>query len=138
MFFTEQERAIYTAPYGRKYDPLRVLHLLTVVSGNQLSTWVKLRNPETMESGDVSVSGRAEAAVNAANAELKLADCARQVFGFGSFEESGITDAVVLETLYHYLGYLEGKESTARTPQSMPVTEFELRQGIMGTSLPSA
>ena len=115
MFFTDREKAIYTTPDGRAFDPLRVLHLLTVATGNRLSELVSLRNPDTQAGGDVSAGGRSQAAVEAARAEMQLADAARTVFGFGPFE-SGVTDAAVLETLYHYLEWLEGKDYAAGTP----------------------
>lgn len=131
MFFTEKEKAIYVAPDGRRYDPLRVDRLLTAATGNRFDELVLYRNNARAETGDVSKQGRAEAAVLAARAEIELADAARKVFEFPSFAESGVGDAVVLETLYHYLGWMEGKGETAGTPQSTPVTPFESRQGLM-------
>lgn len=138
MFFTEKQRAIYVAPDGRKYDPLRIDRLLTAATDNRLNEWVQYRNNAGAATGDVSKAGRSEAAVLAANAELALADAARKVFGFAPFDEGGPGDAIVLETLYHYLGWMEGKGETAGTPQSTPLTPFESRQGLMTSSSPSA
>lgn len=121
MFFTEQEKAIYTSPLdGRKYDPLRVDRNLTIVTQNRLDEYVGYRNNADATTGDVSQAGRTQAAVLAAQAELELAKAARVVFELADFPD--VTDARALEVLYNFLGYLEGKVETAGTPQSTPQT----------------
>ncbi len=117
MFFTDAERGIYTTPDGRRFDPLRILHTITVMTGGRLTELITLRNPETQYSGDVSKNGRVQAMVESARAEMELADVTRKVFGLPSWNESELGDAEVLETLYHFLDYLEGKGSQAPTPR---------------------
>lgn len=130
--FSEREKAIYTSPVGKKYDPLRLDRLLVIQTNNRLGEFLKLVDPKTINSGDVSKAGRAQAEVEACNAELELARASRAVFELPEFPDC--TDAWALETLYHFLEWLEGKGETAGTPQSTPVTDFESRQGVMGTS----
>lgn len=135
MFFTDREKAIYEAPDGRRFDPLRVDRTLTVASGGQLDQWIATRNAVVrapilnpdgtptgeyeLLTGDVSAAGKATAAVEAARAEIMLADAARVGFDYRPFPD-GPPDAVVLETLYHFLGWLEGKGGTVETPRSSP------------------
>lgn len=136
MFFSERERTIYGAPHGGRYDPLRVDRLLVIHTRNALNELIALRNNADSKTGDVSKQGRAEAAVCAADAELQLSDAARRAFDLKPFtEEGGVTDAIVLETLYHFMEWMEGKDSKAGTPQSTPVTAFESRQGDTTSSL---
>lgn len=113
-------KAIYTDPLGRKYDPLPVYRKLVIESrakiNDLLTDW---------ESGDE---------LAAAAAEEELARVARVAFGFVPFaQQNGHTDAQVLDTLQHYLRYVEGKESgpkskpivpqsTASVPLSVPTT----------------
>lgn len=130
--FSEKEKAIYEAPGGKKYDPLRIDRLLVIQTHNRLAEMLKLVDPKVITSGDVSKQGRERAEVEACNAELELADASRTVFGLPGFPDC--TDACALETLYHYLEWMAGKGETAGTPQSTPVTGFESRQGVMGTS----
>jgi len=119
VFFTDQQKAIYTDLRGGLFDPLRCLHLLTIHTDNQLTELVRLRNPDCVDSGDVSKSGRATAHVTAARAELELADAGRKVFGYPEFPD--MTDAEVLENLFYFCDYLEGKGSQAPTPRTSEV-----------------
>lgn len=118
--FTEKEKLIYQALDGRLFDPLRVDRLLTIHSGNRLRELVALRNPETIESGDVSKAGRAKAEVEACRAELELAAVAREAFELAPFPDC--TDAQALDLLYHFLEWLAGKDAPAGTPPSQPTT----------------
>lgn len=120
MFFTDEERTIYTSPLGTKYDPLRVDRLLTIATNNRLDEYVGCVNNAGGETGDVSQAGRAQAAVLAARAELELAKAARAAFGLPEFPE--LTDARALEVLYDFLGWMAGKVETAGTPPSTPPT----------------
>jgi hypothetical protein len=123
VFFTDREKQIYESPTGQKYDPLRVDRLLTIATKGRLNEWVTLRNVVHGGEyvGDVSRDGRVQTLLAAAEAELGLADAARSAFGLPDFP--AVTDAEALETLYHYLGWMEGKGETAGTPQSSPTTE---------------
>lgn len=115
MWFEEHEKKIYRYPGGQEvYDPLRLERLLVFHSGGELYNWMADRNSETLDSGDVSEGGRKTKAVASAQAELNLADAARKAFDFPQFPE--MLDAEVLERLYHFLEYMEGKGETAGTP----------------------
>jgi len=138
VFFTDREKEIYEAPSGgRKYDPLRVDRLLTIHTGNRLDEYVRLRNagngPPT---GDVSAAGKTQTAVEAAAAELELARAARLAFELPEFPE--VTDATALELLYHFLGWMEGKDSAAGMPPSTPTTEVGSSYEPTTSSSPSA
>lgn len=132
MFFTDREKTIYESPSGQKYDPLRVDRLLSIASGNRVHELLKLRDPATVSSGDVSKRGRAEAEVEACRAELELADAARKAFGLPEFPQC--TDAECLETLYHFLEWMAGKDETAGTPQSAPQTGYGSRPKLTPSS----
>jgi hypothetical protein len=124
MFFSEQERKIYVAPNSeKKHDPLHLDRLLTIHSGNRLNELITLRNAISDNLGDVSVEGKRQAAIESAKAELELARIARKTFGLPEFPEC--LDAEALETLYHFLEWLEGKGETARKPQSSPESSLE-------------
>lgn len=120
MFFTEKERQVYTGTNGILYDPLAVDRRLTILTGNKLRDLVILRNSAHEGTGDVSPEGRAQAAVEAARAELTLADASRGAFALPKFPE--VTDAVALELLYHFLDWLEGKGEAAGKPQESPAS----------------
>lgn len=123
MFFTEKERSIYAAPNGRQYDPVVVDRRLTVLTGNRLRDLVLLRNAPVEGVGDVSRQGQDEGAVEAARAELTLADAARGAFDLPQFPEC--TAGSALEILYHFLDWLEGKGVTAGTPPASPESSPE-------------
>lgn len=108
VFFEPHLKLIYS-PRGsdKKYDPLAVDRLLTIHTGNRLNELVSIRNALSDDRGDVSVEGRRKAAVEAAQAELTLADASRKSFDLPPFP--GCTDAQALETLYDFLGWMEGK-----------------------------
>jgi hypothetical protein len=119
VFFSDREKEIYESPLGGRYDPLRVDRLLTVHSGNRLDEWIRVRNAATgPPTGDISKEGKTATKVAAAEAELELAQAARLAFALPDFPECG--DATALEVLYDYLGWMEGKDSAAGTPQSSP------------------
>jgi len=115
MFFTDKEKSIYT-PSGSdiSYDPLRLNHLLTIESGNRLNELIALRNAQQDNLGDVSKEGKNRAAVEAAKAELELVEIARKAFYLTDVKKWN--DASVLEVLYEFLGWLEGKDETAGKP----------------------
>ena len=125
MYFTEREKQIYEAPEGRgKFDPLRVDRLLQVETRGRLHLLVSLRNMAAGGLGDVSPEGKAQTALEAADAELQLADAARKVFNLPPFPEC--TDADALEVLYHFLGWMEGKGETAGTPETTAPTHAKV------------
>jgi hypothetical protein len=97
-FFTDRDRTIYAAPSGRKYDPVDLYHRLEAASGGHLNAHL-----ERWWGEDVGDGERAAAA-------LELAKVARTAFGFKPFDApDGTLDADVLDALYHFLRYREGK-----------------------------
>lgn len=104
MFYTDAEKQIYLSPADTRHDPLALQRKLVVASGGNLNatleTWA---DPKARE-------------VERASAEEKLVTAARTAFGFKPFDaDGGVTDAIVLDTLDHFLRYLQGKESGDET-----------------------
>jgi hypothetical protein len=110
MTYSEKERSIYTAPTGDEFDPLAVQRKLRISSRGRINECIQQWQSEDQVEADV--------------AEENLLAFARTAFGFKPFDESGPTDAVVLETLHHFLDYLKNSESVdATTPNSQPSTD---------------
>lgn len=122
MIFSDREREIYEAPDGRKFDPLRVERRLRVASGGRLNEWLDLiddyhrilaERPDAREEllpADVAAAQAEDGVVNAARAAFEM-------------DQNKVLDAAVLETLDHFLRWLEGKDSpAARQPTSRPAT----------------
>lgn len=109
--FTDRERQIYESPGGVKYDPLACLRTLLVATGNKVN--------------DFLADWEGTDAVAAAVAEGELVRAARAVFAVKPFDEDGgVLDAVALETLFHFLAFVEGKDSRGPTlPTSPPSTD---------------
>lgn len=98
MFYTDAEKQIYTSPTGTRHDPLALQRKLVVASGGNLNAAL------------VSWSDAKARETDRAAAEEQLVAAARVAFGFKPFDaEGGVVDAVVIETLEHFLRYLEGK-----------------------------
>jgi hypothetical protein len=124
MIFAEHERAIYS-PEGSddRYDPLALARALTVASGGRLNAMLADWRGGFEDAGDVSPDGRAAALVASAEAEAHLAAVARLVFGVPDFPAA--TDAVALELLCDYLGWMEKKGERAATSRPSPAPSPE-------------
>lgn len=130
MFFTDKEKAIYESPSGAKYDPLAVNNQLTVITDGKLNDLIhdhnafgdeSAKDAEAVEAGLSPQSDRVRtAAVITAAADLKLARVAREAFGLPEFPDC--TDGTALETLFHFMEWLEGKDSPGETRHSSPST----------------
>lgn len=98
MFFTEQEKKIYSSPTGRKYDPVDLYNKIVASSPNLneiLYSWWGEQSTD---------SERAQAA-------LQLTQIARNAFEMPPIDqEGGVASAIVLETLYDFLRWREGKD----------------------------
>lgn len=99
MFYTDDQKLIYTAPTGTRFDPLAVHRSLILFSrgtlNDLLAAWGDKEGTEF---------GRAEA-------EENLIRVAREVFQLKPFDvEGGVTDSTVIKVLCDYLEWLEGKE----------------------------
>lgn len=122
MYFSEQERRVYQPPGSeRQYDPLHVDRVLVVRSRNQLNALVAARNARYERTGDVSPAGLEQTAVDGAAAELELVELARVAFELPSFPKC--LDAEALEILYHFLGWMEGKDGRDGYSPPAPATE---------------
>lgn len=107
MFYSEQERLIYTSPAGSRHDPLQIQRRLVLVSGGQLNDYLDLW---TKTDGT---------AVERARAEEELVRFSRLSFDLKPFDqEGGVVDAVALDCLDHFLRWLEG--NAQREPQPQP------------------
>lgn len=110
MLYDEKDRNIYKSPTGDEFDPLAVQRKLRLASGGRIN--------------DCLVQWESDDPMEADVAEENLVEFARTAFKFGSFEDEGPTDAVVLETLTHFLDYLKNSASVdAMTPNSQPSTD---------------
>ena len=109
--FTDRQKLIYKSPAGTFHDPLAVERRLRVVSKDDLDKYL------IMWEGDDDLQSLV--------AEENLVDFGRTAFGFEPLTESGgVSEAVVLETLTHYLEWLSFTESADATlPTSPPCTE---------------
>lgn len=116
MFFPEHLRKIYTHELlpDKSFDPLLVDRMLVVESNNNINTLIAMRNGAYTDLGDVSVEGKKQSAIDSAKAEIELTRIARCVF---SFPQETLS-AVVLEVLYDYMGWMEGKGQRAGMPSS--------------------
>lgn len=123
MFFTEREKMVYEAPGGWNYDPVVIDRRLVIATHNRLREYLELRNAVVEGRGDVSKEGVNSLVVDAAQAELALAQAARKAFELPDFPEC--TDGQALELLYHFLGWLEGKDEKAGMPPGSPETSPE-------------
>lgn len=121
--FRETDRQIYQSPDGRSGDPLRIERALRLAAGGldrfngwleDIAAWDRLKGRQNAEGEEL-----AKADVAAALAEEGLVGAARSAFAY----TKGDLDAVVLETLYHFLAWLEGKGTPAANgPTSRPAT----------------
>jgi hypothetical protein len=75
-----------------------------------------------------------KAAVITAKAELELASIARQAFGLPEFPEC--SDAVALEVLFDFLGWLEKKDSGDVTPSPSPASSVSTEISPTNSSSP--
>lgn len=121
MFFEEHEKRIYKPDWSETgFDPLHLERLLVYHSRGRLYEWIADRNSASSEKfdaeGDVSADGKRTKVMAAAAAELELAPVARAAFGF----PDDTLDAVALERLYEFLGYMEKKGAGAGTPPGSP------------------
>jgi hypothetical protein len=125
--FTDPERLIYEpplspdAPAYRRYDPLDLELALRVESRGRLNGWLEAahRYDALRESGAAG-DDLAAADAEAADARRQTVAAARTAFGYAAGE---VTSATVLDVLYHFLGWLEGKGSAASgTRTSAPPT----------------
>lgn len=121
MFFSDKEKQIYTPagadPAVVHYDPLRVSNRLTLGTSGQLHALISDRNayPEAFKQrAEVEKTGIPgpsdeqmwEASVCTARAELVLPQAARHAFDL----PDDTLDAVALEYLFDFLGWLEKKD----------------------------
>lgn len=108
---TDKDKFIYTLPDGsRNYDPLVLRRRLLLQSKGKLNEWIALYN-DAVEEADRLV------------AEEGLVAAARFAFELRPVSEGGgITDAVVLEYLSHFLEWLSVPVSltTAPSPIDQP------------------
>lgn len=107
MFYQDHEKKIYSPPGSdKKYDPLAVERLLTVLSDGHFekiwNTWVAIND----NSGDIKYTHEMRA-VASADAEMHLVKIARGAFQLPDFPDC--LDAEVLEVLRDYIGWMEGK-----------------------------
>ena len=96
----DSDISIYTAPNGRKYDPLSLYRKLLIQSRNSINAL--LTDWQSSESDPLA----------SVVAEEQLVALARSVFGLKGIEEEGqggVTDRTVLNTLTHYLEFTEKK-----------------------------
>jgi hypothetical protein len=99
MFFTDRERQIYRSRFETLHDPVELYNKLEIAAGNSLGALLTSWWGETVPSGE------------RAAATLQLAQAARQAFGCKPFTQpDGRMDADVLEALYHFLQWREGKD----------------------------
>jgi len=113
MNYSEQERNIYTYPDGiRRGDPLAIRRRLLIHTAGKINDLL-----DSMESPDP---------LAVAVAEEQLLPAVRVAFGLrGLEEEAPDTDAASLETLSHFLDWLDGKKVfTAVRPTSPPCTDL--------------
>jgi hypothetical protein len=99
MIFSENDKQIYNAPTGKKYDPLSLQRKLIIASGgtlnNYLNTWVNDQSKE----------------FDRAVAEDFLINVTRKAFTLPSFDEDNtVTDELVLKCLEDFLRWLEKNE----------------------------
>lgn len=120
MYFEPHEKLIYFHPDypEERHDPLWLNHLLTIHSGGRFDTLLILRNAPHDNLGDVSPAGKQKAAVEAAQAELELVGIAKKAFNLPQETMA----AEVLERLYYFIHWLEGKGNPAGKPQTSPST----------------
>lgn len=96
MYFSDADKQIYTSPDDRRFDPLAVHRKLVVVTGAKINDYLADWNGPDL--------------VAKAVAEERLALASRSAFGYLPFDQDGgVTDAVALETLFHFLHYCQGK-----------------------------
>jgi hypothetical protein len=99
MFFSDREKKVYRSLLGQLYDPVELNNKLMVASSGTLKPLL-----EQWWGRDTPDGERASAA-------LQLAKVARASFGFKPFDQpDGVLDATVLESLYHFLEWLQGKD----------------------------
>lgn len=120
--FTDAERKVYVAPDGRRLDPLNVSNQLRQAAGGRprFNAWLDALDHLADLNGrsNVPIDDLSQADLEAAKAEEGLVRAARHAF---AFDPNKTLDAEVLETLWHFLTYLEGKGSPAASgPTSRP------------------
>jgi hypothetical protein len=92
--YTDKEKEIYILPHSNLgVDPLEVKRKLIILSKGQLNDWITEFNTVEDE-------------VAKATVEDSIITVARAAFKLGSPSEGGVTDAVVLEYLAHFLEWL--------------------------------
>lgn len=98
MFFSEREKQIYPSPFGVKYDPVDLHNRLEAASGSRLNDLLAIWWGDETSSGDRATTA------------IQLAGIARTGFNVKPFDQpDGRMDAEVLEALYHFLEWREGK-----------------------------
>lgn len=107
MTFTEQQRQIYAAPTGHRFDPLAVERRLRVLSAGKMNELL-----DQWDSDDEVVS---------AVAEENLVTVARTAFGFLPLvEDGGVSEADVLDCLVDFLAWLGKSERPVAQQPSLP------------------
>jgi hypothetical protein len=110
MYFPDEYKVIYECPVThQKYDPLVIDRNLTIYSEDQIGEWIDARNARWLNEGPINPEERKKIAKESAEAELKLVELAKKSF---SLPENTLA-SVALEVLYHFLEWVEGKESRA-------------------------
>lgn len=103
MFFSDDEKLIYTAPTGTKYDPIALHRKLVVASGGRLNEWLATWGDRTAP----------EIAV--ATAEESLVGAARTAFACTPFNNgTGTPDRDVIDSLCDFLEWQRGKDLRVR------------------------
>jgi hypothetical protein len=105
MFYTDEQKLIYTAPDARKFDPLAIYRKLILVSRAKINE--HLANWRVVEINGDSTENQVIAAIS----EAELVRISRETFGLKNFADGeGDTDAAALHVLCDYLEWLSKKE----------------------------
>lgn len=132
MFFEDHEKQIFTIEGSdKKFDPLGIDRALRKESGNQLGKLIETWKAADSDEGDISEEGQLKTVIASDEAEARLANIARSVFGLPQFPDC--TDGTALEWLCQYLDWCKKKEMKDTTLPDYTTLVMELPRNGSGT-----